>query len=212
MFRSKSPNDCLRHWVGFASVFLCALLLVQPAASTAAGKSEEKQAAEVVSQIRVLALAIDRGRLSSEARRYWNETRALIDSQAITQFVLAERWGDATPAQRRVFASTVADLFVQRVVERLGNPQAEPFEIGATRALDNGAFLVVSRVKFRDGHMGELDWRLHPTGTKFVVADVLVDGVSVSVAARDEAATELKANQGSIAKLIESMQNRVRFQ
>ena len=136
----------------------------------------------------------------------------LIDSQTISQFVLGEKWNEATPPQRKAFTSAVTDLVVQRLIDRLGSPLAEPFEVGATRTLDDGDVVVVTHVKFRDGHIGELDWRLHPAGSKLAVTDVLVDGVSISVNARDQAQNELKSNGGSIAQLIASMRNRFRFQ
>jgi len=193
---------------------VCAFLALGPSSAyAAADPAREAKASAVVAHARELAVAIERGKLSREAeRKQWNELRGLIDSQSISQFVLGPKWNDATPPQKRGFATTVSDLVVQRLVDRLGNPQAEPFELGQTRTLDDGDVVVVSRVKFRDGHTGELDWRLHPTGDKVAVSDVLVDGASVAVGARDEAANELTANGGSIAKLIASMRNRLRFQ
>ena len=191
-----------------------ALLLCLPAMHVAAAEAQtpEAKAAAVVGHARELAVAIERGHLSREAeRKQWNELRDLIDSEAISQFVLGAKWNDATAPQRRAFATTVSDLVVQRLVDRLGNPVAEPFELGQARTLDGGDVVVVSHVKFMDGHTGELDWRLHSSGTKVAVADVLVDGASVAVAARDEAATELKSNGGSIAQLIASMRNRLRL-
>ncbi len=101
------------------------------------------------------------------------------------------------------------------LVERLGGPHAEPFELGGARTLDNGDVVVVSHVKFRDGHRGELDWRMHAKGpgqvTAQVMADVLVDGASVAIGARDQAQAELSSNGGSIPALIASMRNRLRF-
>jgi len=194
---------------------LAVFLIAQPTlhAAAATDPSNEKKAAETVARARELAVTIERGHLSREAeKKPWNELSGLIDSQAISQFVLGEKWNEATPPQRKAFATAVTDLVVQRLVDRLGSPLAEPFEIGTTRTLDDGDVIVVTHVKFRDGHIGELDWRLHPTGSALAVADVLVDGVSISVNARDQAQNELKSNGGSIAQLIASMRNRFRFQ
>ena len=198
----------------FASALCLALLICPWTVHMAAAQAQtpEAKAAAVVGHARELAVAIERGHLSREAeRKQWNEMRGLVDSEAISQFVLGPKWNDATPPQRRAFAMAVSDLVVQRLVNRLGNPMAEPFELGQARVLDGGDVVVVSHVKFIDGHTGELDWRLHSSGDKVAVADVLVDGASVAVAARDEATTELKSNGGSIAQLIASMRNRLRF-
>ncbi len=199
----------------FALLAPLAAAAAEPAASTApaAPKASEARASETVAHARELAVTIERGHLSREAgKKPWDELSGLIDSQTISQFVLGEKWNEATPPQRKAFTSAVTDLVVQRLIDRLGSPLAEPFEVGATRTLDDGDVVVVTHVKFRDGHIGELDWRLHPAGSKLAVTDVLVDGVSISVNARDQAQNELKSNGGSIAQLIASMRNRFRFQ
>jgi hypothetical protein len=43
------------------------------------------------------------------------------------------------------------------------------------------------------------------------MVDVLVDGASVAIGARDQAAAELTSNGGSIPSLTASMRNRLRF-
>jgi hypothetical protein len=43
------------------------------------------------------------------------------------------------------------------------------------------------------------------------MADVLVDGVSIAVGARDQAQAELMSNGGSLPALSASMRNRLRF-
>ncbi len=199
----------------FALLAPLAAAAAEPAASTApaAPKASEARASETVAHARELAVTIERGHLSREAgKKPWDELSGLIDSQTISQFVLGEKWNEATPPQRKAFTSAVTDLVVQRLIDRLGSPLAEPFEVGATRTLDDGDVVVVTHVKFRDGHIGELDWRLHSAGSRLAVTDVLVDGVSISVNARDQAQNELKSNGGSIAQLIASMRNRFRFQ
>ena len=206
---TKSGSLRSLRLAGAVSTFLLGACVLAEAAP--AGGNEAK-AVQIVGQARSLAVSIERDQLSRDAqKKKWDELRDLVDSQNISEFVLADKWAAATPPQRRGFANALSDLVVQRLSERLGNPMAEPFEIGMARTLDGGDVVVVSHVKFRDGHTGELDWRLRSSGAKMAVADVLVDGVSVAVAARDEVATELKSNGGSIAQLVASMRNRLRF-
>ena len=181
-----------------------------PAANAAA--TPEATASEVVGRIRQLAVEIERETASREVeRRKFNELKSLIDSEAIAEFVLGERLGAATAPQRAAFVSALSDLVADGLVERLGGAHAEPFELGAARAIDNGDIVVVSHVRFRDSHRGELDWRLHAKGSGQVMVDVLVDGASVAVGARDQAAAELTSNGGSIPRLTASMRNRLRF-
>jgi phospholipid transport system substrate-binding protein len=144
-------------------------------------------------------------------RRKFNELKSLIDSKAIAEFVLGEKLNAATAPQRAAFISALSDLVADGLVERLGGPHAEPFELAGARRLDNGDIVVVSFVRFRDGHRGELDWRLHAKSPDQRMVDVLVDGASVAVSARDQAATELNSNGGSLPSLTASMRNRLRF-
>ena len=181
-----------------------------PAAAQAA--TPEAKATEAVARIRQLAVEIERETAPREVeRRKFSELKSLIDGEAIAQFVLGDRLGAATPPQRAAFVSALSDLVADGLVERLGGAHAEPFELGAARTIDNGDIVVVSHVRFRDGHRGELDWRLHAKGAGQLMVDVLVDGASVAVSARDQAATELSSNGGSIPRLTASMRNRLRF-
>ena len=163
-------------------------------------------------EIRQLAVEIERETAPREVeRRKFNELKTFIDGDAMAQFVLGERLNAASAAQRTAFIAALSDLVADGLVERLGGAHAEPFELSGSRTLDNGDIVVVSFVRFRDGHRGELDWRLHAKGAGQAMVDVLVDGASVAVNARDQAAAELSSNGGSIPSLTASMRNRLRF-
>ena len=170
------------------------------------------KATEAVNRIRQLAVEIERETAPREVeQRKLAELKSRIDAEAIAQFVLGERLASAPAPQRRAFVAALADLIAEGLVERLGGAHAEPFALSGTRTLDNGDIIVVSHVRFRDGHRGELDWRLHAKGSAQAMVDVLVDGVSIAVGARDQAQTELMSNGGSLPALTASMRNRLRF-
>lgn len=182
----------------------------QPAAVTAA--TAETKATGAVARIRQLAVEIERETAPREVeRRKFNELKTLIDGEAMAAFVLGDRLTAASTAQSAAFISALSDLVADGLVERLGGAHAEPFELGEARPLDNGDIVVVSHVTFRDGHRGELDWRMRAKGAGQLMVDVLVDGASVAVGARDQAAAELSSNGGSIPSLTASMRNRLRF-
>jgi ABC-type transporter MlaC component len=182
----------------------------QPAAASAS--TAEAKAIEAVGRIRQLAVEIERQTAPREVeRRKFNELKTFIDGEAMAQFVLVEHLAAASAAQRSAAVAAISDLVADGLIERLGGAHAEPFELGEARTLDNGDIVVVSHVRFRDGHRGELDWRLHAKGSGHAMIDVLVDGVSVAVGARDQAAAELSSNGGSIPRLTASMRNRLRF-
>jgi ABC-type transporter MlaC component len=183
----------------------------QPPAATQAATPEAK-ATETVARIRQISVEIERETAPREVeRRKFNELKSLIDSEAIAQVVLGDKLGTATAPQRTAFISALGDLIADNLIERLGGPHAEPFELGAARTIDGGDVVVVTHVKFRDGHRGELDWRMRAKGQAQVMADVLVDGASVAIGARDQAQAELSSNGGSIPGLIAGMRNRLRF-
>jgi ABC-type transporter MlaC component len=184
----------------------------QAPAAAAQAVTPEAKATDAVARIRQLAVEIERETAPREVeRRKFNQLKALIDSEAIAQFVLGERLNAATAPQRANFIAALGDLIADGLVERLGGPHAEPFEMGAARTIDNGDIVVVTHVKFRDGHRGELDWRMRANSPDQLMVDVLVDGTSVAVGARDQAQAELSSNGGSIPALIASMRNRLRF-
>jgi ABC-type transporter MlaC component len=202
----------IRHFLVAFALLSSPATAVAAEASKAQVASAEMNATESVSRIRQLAVEIERQTAPREVeRRKLSELKTLIDTEAIAQFVLGERLALAPAPQRASFVSALADLVAEGLVERLGGAHAEPFELGGARTLDNGDIVVVSHVRFRDGHRGELDWRMHAKGPNQVMADVLVDGVSVAVGARDQAQAELMSNGGSLPALSSSMRNRLRF-
>src|SRR5262245_56867350 len=183
----------------------------QTAAATVAATPESKSTS-AVARIRQLAVEIERETAPREVeRRKFNQLKSLIDADAIAQFVLGDRLAAAPAPQRTAVISALSDLIADGLVERLGGAHAEPFQLEGARRIDNGDIVVVSHVRFKDGHRGELDWRLHSKGTSQLMVDVLVDGASVAVGARDQAAIELSSNGGSIPRLTASMKNRLRF-
>ena len=153
---SPAPSS---HWL-FSPPRTCKLRLKrrpQPQAAT-----PEAKATDAVARIRQLAVEIERETAPREVeRRKFNELKSLIDAEAMAQFVLGDKLGAATAPQRAAFVSALSDLVADGLIERLGGAHAEPFELGGARTLDNGDIVVVSHVRFRDGHRGELDWRLH---------------------------------------------------
>src|SRR5262245_14745162 len=200
----------------FLVVGLCLLPVPAIAAATPATTAPiagaEMKASETVSRIRQLAVEIERETAPREVeQRKLAELKARIDAEAIGQFVLGERLARAPAPQHRAFVAALADLIADGLVDRLGGAHAEPFELSGVRTLDNGDILIVSHVRFRDGHRGELDWRLHAKGSNQAMVDVLVDGVSIAVGARDQAQAELVGNGGSLPALTASMRNRLRF-
>ena len=183
-----------------------------PQPEAASASTAETKASEAVGRIRQLAIEIERETAPREVeRRKFAELKTFIDGEAMAQFVIGDRLTAATAAQRTAFIGALSDLVADGLVERLGGAHAEPFELSGARTLDNGDIVVVSFVRFRDGHRGELDWRLHAKGAGQAMVDVLVDGASVAVGARDQASAELSSNGGSIPALTASMRNRLRF-
>ena len=219
ILRLNIEKGCLLRFTRAASAILALALFCYPdaqaapqAQAAAQAVTPEAKAVETVARIRQLAVEIERETAPRDVeRRKFNELKSLIDSEAVAQFVLGERLNPASAPQRAAFISSLTDLVADGLVERLGGAHAEPFELGDARRIDNGDIVAVSHVRFRDGHRGELDWRLHAKGSKMLMVDVLVDGASVAVGARDQAATELTSNGGSIPRLTASMRNRLRF-
>src|SRR4030088_2375755 len=122
MASAKSLNRRLRFVCAISAFALLAPLASAAPAPTAPGTAapatstpNEAKAVETVARARELAVSIERGHLSREAeKKPWNDLSSLIDSQTISQFVMGEKWNEATPPQRRAFAAALTDLVVQR--------------------------------------------------------------------------------------------------
>lgn len=160
---------------------------------------------------RALAIIADKS-LSRTQRteRYGAILRASFDLQTLGRFVLGRSWRTLTPEQHADYMKLFEALVVKIYGGQLNFYQGEGFRVKKARQEDEKDFVVTSEI----AHPGEapptqVDWRVRKRAGGLAVIDVVVEGVSQSVAQRQEYAAIIRRDGGKIDGLLEAMRQRL---
>ncbi|MGK9170447.1 ABC transporter substrate-binding protein [Inquilinus limosus] len=132
-----------------------------------------------------------------------------FDLPTIGRFVLGRYWNSATPEQRQEYMDLFERMIVETYSRRFQNYQGETLVVKGTRAVGSGNdTLVATEIRQKDGPPIQVDWRVRQAGGGYKVVDVIVARVSMSVTQRDEFASVIAQNGGSIDGLLRAMRQR----
>jgi phospholipid transport system substrate-binding protein len=128
--------------------------------------------------------------------------RDAFDGPFIAEAALGKYWAGAPAADRAQFVDALLDAIVKTLVKRLGKHRDQDFQILSTKTIAGGDVVVRSRLSPPAQDPLTIDWRVHRCKAGLCIADVIVGGASMTVQRRDDLAARLKANGGSLPKLI----------
>jgi len=112
-----------------------------------------------------------------------------FDMAAISKFVLGRYWRSASEAQRAEFQDLFVDFIVNSYSERFSEYLGEGVKVTGANAEDDGTTLVRSKIDMPSAEDVRLDWRLRAADGKFVIVDIIVEGVSMDVTQRSQFAS-----------------------
>jgi phospholipid transport system substrate-binding protein len=127
--------------------------------------------------------------------------RTSFDVAAIAKTILGRYWPTASPRAKAEFIDALSDAMLIDVVNLLEKHGGLDIDVGKTRAVSNGDSLVETMVTATSGRTTKVDWRLRPCTYGLCVVDLIVNGASMAIQRRDEAAAVLSANDGVIDEL-----------
>ncbi len=131
-----------------------------------------------------------------------------FDIPGIGRFVLGRYWRIATPQQQQQFLQLFQEYIVRAYSTRLGQYGGEPFHV--TGARPNGdETIVASEIIRPDSSRIAVDWYLVGGAGHYKITDVYVGGVSMKVTERDEFASVIQRNGGSVGALIAQLRQKL---
>jgi ABC-type transporter MlaC component len=125
-----------------------------------------------------------------------------FDGPFIAQAALGKYWTTASAGDRAQFVDALTDAIIKTLVRRLGNHRDQDFAILSTKTITGGDVIVRSRLSAPARDPLTIDWRVHRCKAQLCIADVIVGGASMTIQRRDDLADRLRANGGSLPKLI----------
>ncbi len=134
-----------------------------------------------------------------------------FDISAIGRFVLG-RYGRRTPKPvMEDFNSTFEDIMVERFAPQFAGYGETRFQVGTVRQLENRNQYIVSSAITPPGKENSvnIDWRLLYKNDRFMVLDIVGEGVSMALTLRAEYGSVLKSSGGKVDRLIDLLRERI---
>ncbi len=165
----------------------------------------EHPAAEKVDTMGAEAMAVlSDGSMSLETRqRHFREMLAReLDIPLLARFMLGRYWKKATPEARRAYEDAFAEYILDRYASLLGGArEIEGFEVVGAKATETGDVMVETRIRRGGTEPINTGWRMRDRDGRFVVIDLVVEGLSMAQTQRQEFASILRSNGGRVEDL-----------
>ncbi len=167
-----------------------------------------KAAAQFIDELGSKAIAIlsdSNGTLEEREAKVRALLREGLDLKLLGRFVLGKWWRRATPEQRAEYQRLFAEYLTQTYARRLAAYKGEKFTITETRPIAETDAIVLTTIARPSGPPLKAGWRVRAKNGTHKIVDVVVEGVSMAVAQRQEFAS-LTARDG-MAGLLEALRN-----
>jgi len=155
---------------------------------------------------RALALVTDNGQSMAEKRARFDELLGdTFDMEGIGRFLLGRYWRTTPPEVQQEYLKAFTENIVYTYTARFDEYSGQKLKIDGSR--EDGSFTIVnSRIVDPKGSPDvRVEWRLIRMGDSFRVADVVIEGVSMSVTQRQEYASLIQSNGGDVKALIKAL-------
>jgi phospholipid transport system substrate-binding protein len=197
----------LRRGAFWFAAFLM-LLTLTPAARLAAATDPQA----VVTDFGNSALSMLADASLSQAQKR-DRFHALLDQDfdfaQVSRFVLGRYWQSANDDQRKRFAAAFENYVVAAYSNRFNDFIGTTFKVMGQVPQGSDAVLVHTDVsRHNGGPPAHVDWRVVRVDDGYKIAEVSIDGISMSLTHRQEFAAVMERNGGNINDLIAQIEQR----
>jgi phospholipid transport system substrate-binding protein len=131
-----------------------------------------------------------------------------FDMPGIAKYMLGSYWRKATPDEQSGFTAALTDFLALSYGKRFATYTGHEMAIGRVRDDGDGLSTVFSMVKLPSGEEARVDWIILSQDSSYKISDVKVEGLSLADTHRQEFASVISSNGGSVAKLIEVLKKK----
>lgn len=132
-----------------------------------------------------------------------------FDMPAIAKGILGSYWPKATPDEQSAFVETLTDFLALSYGKRFASYTGHDMAIGRVRDEGDGQSTVFSTVKLANGESARVEWRIAGVDGALKIEDVTVEGISLSNTHRQEFASVMSRNGGSVSALIDTLRKKI---
>jgi phospholipid transport system substrate-binding protein len=131
-----------------------------------------------------------------------------FDMPGIAKYMLGSYWRKATPDEQSGFTAALTDFLALSYGKRFATYTGHQMQMGRVRDDGDGLSTVFSVVKLPSGEEARVDWSILAQDSTFKISDVKVEGLSLADTHRQEFASVISSNGGSVGKLIEVLKKK----
>jgi phospholipid transport system substrate-binding protein len=172
-------------------------------------QSADKAAAFVKSTgDRLVAVVNGAGSTSAKRAQMTEIINSDVDVDGIGRFCLGRYWRTATPEQQKQYLSLFHEVLVTNITSKLGEYQGVTFTMGRSKPQDEEAVVSTTVVRPNNAPTA-VDWIIANPSSAPKIIDVVAEGTSLRLTQRQDYASYLTHNNGSVDALIAAMKNQV---
>jgi len=126
-----------------------------------------------------------------------------FDVPSISRFVLGKYWKQASLDQKKKFIKAFRNYVVKTYSSRFNEYSGEQLKLLNFENESNPKiFIVHTGLEIDDASMIMVDWRIGKKKDKFVILDIIIEGISLAITQRSEFVSVIDQNDGNIDQLI----------
>jgi len=126
-----------------------------------------------------------------------------FDVPSISRFVLGKYWKQATLDQKKNFIKAFRNYVVKTYSSRFNEYAGEQLKLLNFENQSNPKiFLVHTILEIKNSPVIKVDWKIGKKKDRYVILDIIIEGISLAVTQRSEFVSVIDQNGGSVDKLI----------
>ena len=126
-----------------------------------------------------------------------------FDVSSISRFVLGKYWKQSSLDQKKNFIKAFRNYVVKTYSSRFNEYSGEQLKlVGFKNESNPKIFLVHTILERQDAPVIKVDWRIGKKKDRFVILDIIIEGISLAITQRSEFVSVIDQNDGSIDQLI----------
>ena len=132
-----------------------------------------------------------------------------FDIPSISKFVLGKYWKSATTTQKKEFIVTFRNYIVKTYSSRFSEYTGEKLTlINSENQSNPKLFIVHTALNREDAPPIKVDWRVGLKKDRYVILDIIIEGISLAITQRSEFVSVIDQNDGNVDNLIKLLKEK----
>lgn len=139
--------------------------------------------------------------------------KSALDLEFIAKFVLGRNWRTSSKSQQDEFIKTYSEFNIKLWSNRFDEFTGKKFEFMGTKTSEHNKnqIFVNTQVPMENAEPAKVIWRVKlDKNGEYKIIDIIAEGVSLAMTARNEYASFIKTNPGGVDALINDLKEKTK--